>query len=243
MLRVSLQASVLTLAVFAVGACERPGDVDSSSPTPSGPNVLLITLDTTRADHLGCYGHAAAHTPTLDALAAHGVRFEQAFCQVPLTQPSHASLLTGTYPITHGIHINGATILGKSLPTLAELFQQRGYRTGAFVAAWVLNAAFGLDRGFDHYDDEVGGGDAASPLYQERSADKVVDAALAWLNEKPGAAFFAWVHFFDPHHPYDPPPEFRDSPSDPYDGEIAFVDKQIQRLIDWLDARGARKRP
>lgn len=232
----------MAVALVSVGACDHPKAAQDAKRKGQGPNVLLITLDTTRADHLGCYGYTEGHTPALDALADSGVRFEQAFCQVPLTLPSHASLLSGTYPPTNGVHINGASVLSDEVPTLAETFQAHGYRTGAFLGAWVLNSAFGLNRGFDHYDDDVSGKGAPSSLYQERPADEVCAAALAWLDQQPQAAFFAWVHFFDPHHPYAPPTPFREKLAHPYDGEIAFVDSQVRRLVDWLEASQCRQR-
>ena len=208
---------------------------------PKGKNVMLITLDTTRADRLGCYGHQAAQTPTLDALAAGGVLFEQAFAQVPLTLPSHTSLLTGTYPPSHGIRINSGNALGEELPTLAEAFDARGYRTGAFIGAWVLDSHFGLDRGFDHYDDDIKPLAHARGRPAERRANEVCDAALTWLESDPDVSFFAWIHFFDPHDPYEPISPFKERLADPYDGEIAFVDDQIRRLIDWLDAADKRE--
>ncbi len=222
------------LALLLLLGCENAADPQNQS-TQSGtkPNVLLVTLDTTRADRLGCYGHTSAQTPTLDALAAEGTRFEQALCHVPLTLPSHATLLVSAHPPTTGLHVNAAGRLPTTLPTLAEQFKQRDYRTAAFVAAWVLDGAFGLDRGFDHYDDSVGDADA-----QERPADAVVDAALSWLNANPDGPFFAWVHFFDPHFPYEPPQEH--AVGDPYDGEIAFVDAQLARLLAAIEARGER---
>jgi arylsulfatase A-like enzyme/Flp pilus assembly protein TadD len=233
----------MLIVVFVPVACDRHTDQSASEkPAADATNVLLITLDTTRADRLGCYGDADAKTPALDALAAAGVRFEQAFCQVPLTLPSHTSLLTGTYPPTNGIHVNGAAILGDDLPVLAEAFKARGYRTGAFVSAWVLNAGFGLKRGFDHYDDRVGGGAQAASLYHERAADATCNAALTWLGQQPDVPFFAWVHFFDPHHPYTPPPPFDEMLADPYDGEIAFMDSQVARLTDWLDVNHCGER-
>jgi arylsulfatase A-like enzyme/Tfp pilus assembly protein PilF len=204
--------------------------------------VLLITLDTTRADRIGCYGHEAAQTPTIDALASSGIRFEQAFCQVPLTLPSHASLLTGLCPPSNGVRINGGTALGGDVPTMAGLFKEHGYRTGAFIGASVLDSAFGLARGFDLYDDEIDDeADAEAEevdLDVERTADRVCDAALAWLKESPSEAFFAWVHFFDPHAPYEPPPIFVGASGDLYDGEIALVDSQIRRLITWINDAG-----
>jgi arylsulfatase A-like enzyme/Tfp pilus assembly protein PilF len=233
--------SVTLIGVLLVGACDRPPGGQREPADADPPNVLLITLDTTRADRLGCYGYPPAQTPTLDALAAAGVRFEQAFCQVPLTLPSHVSLLTGTYPPENGIRSNAGGVVREDLPTLAEAFRARGYRTGAFIGAWVLNATFGLDRGFDHYDDDVGGETDARSLYQERPGDQVCAAALAWLDGQPTQPFFAWVHFFDPHAPYAPPASFAAKLFDPYDGEIAFADAQVGHLVQWLDANHCRQ--
>ena len=221
---------------------EQPAEQGRTAPAKDAPNLLLLTLDTTRADRLGCYGYAAAQTPALDAIAARGVRVEQAYCAVPLTLPSHVSLLTGTYPPANGIRVNGGGMLSAELPTLAEEFQIRGYRTGAFVAAWVLSATFGLDRGFDHYDDDVGGHDGSTEIGSERPADAVCDAALDWLDRQPDVPFFAWVHFFDPHTPYAPPPGYRQASADPYDGEITFMDAQLGRLTAWLDERQLREK-
>ncbi|MHC4698055.1 MAG: sulfatase, partial [Planctomycetota bacterium] len=229
---------------ISVGALHRSG-LRSAALTvgpAAGSNVLLITLDTTRADRLGCYGYDAAGTPTMDALAQSGVRFEQAFCQVPLTLPSHASLLTGLCPPSIGVRINGATRLGSDVPTLADVFRQHGYRTGAFIAAPVLGSAFGLGRGFDLYDEDMRDAVDADGLNVERRADSVCDAALAWLKESPAEAFFAWVHFFDPHAPYEPPADLAQRFADAYDGEIAFVDSQVRRLVEWLDGAGLSDR-
>jgi len=214
-----------------------------------GYNVLLVTIDTARRDRYGCYGDQDARTPSLDALAADGVRFADAVTSVPLTLPSHATLLTGLYPPSHGVHDNGVDVLGPEPSTLAEVLSARGYATGAFVGAFVLDARFGLDRGFDAYDFTVDqdGYRPSMPDFNERSADTVTDAALAWLSEQatgPDAPpFFAWLHYFDPHLPYTSPlaslPEFRDRP---YDAEIAFADQQLQRVIDWLERTGQRDR-
>ncbi|HVP13521.1 MAG TPA: sulfatase-like hydrolase/transferase [Phycisphaerae bacterium] len=233
---------LLGFALIFAGVCERSGSSGPPKLPANAPNVLLITLDTTRADHLGCYGWSKAQTPVLDALAASGVRFEWAFAQVPLTLPSHATLLTGTYPPSNGLRFNASGVLSDAVPTLAESFKAHGYRTGAFVAAGVLDSAFGLNRGFDCYDDKFGDADDPSLVRQERPADAVCNAALAWLGRSPEKPFFAWVHFFDPHAPYEPPPPFREKLADPYDGEIAFVDSQIRRLLDWLDANHCRDR-
>ncbi len=232
----------LGFSAILVGACDRSEADREPQPNPTGPNVLLITLDTTRADRLGCYGHNGAQTPTLDALAASGVRFEQALAQVPLTLPSHVSLLSGTYPVTNGIHINAGGVLGPELPALAEEFKQRGYKTAAIIAAWVLDSSFGLARGFDHYDDRIGGGRDSSRHVRERRANEVSDAALSWLEQYRDQPFFAWVHYFDPHYPYNPPESYRGKCPDPYDGEIAFVDAEIRRLVEWLEASQLRER-
>lgn len=204
-------------------------------------NVLLITLDTTRADRLGCYGYAKAETPALDRLAAQGVRFTRAFAQAPLTAPSHTCMLTGLCPPEHGVRDNGRSKLPENVPTLAESFRQRGYRTAAFLANFVLDRRFGLDRGFETYDDRMTVvGKFASA--QENPANVVCDRALAWLGENTVRGFFCWVHFYDPHDPYAPPEPFKSRLQDPYDGEIAFMDSQIQRLLEFLDRRGLSDR-
>lgn len=218
---------ILALALL-LGAC---GETEGTRPAP---NLLLVTLDTVRADRIGAYGHAAARTPNLDRLAARGVRFERAYAQVPLTLPSHASLLTGLHPPEHGLHDNGRRALGPGPTTLAELFGERGFRTGAFVAAVALDRSFGLDRGFEHYDDELDLAPGSRSTALERSAAHVVDGALAWLRSA-DAPFFAWVHFYDPHAPYAPPSAFREA-GDLYDGEIAYVDAELGRLLEWLGA-------
>lgn len=187
------------------------------------PCVVLITIDTLRADHLGSYGYRSGLTPALDKLAAEGVRFTNAFSAVPLTLPSHTTILTGLYPNRHGMRDNAAF---PSIPaaTLPETLKQNGYHTAAFVSGAPLFASFGLDRGFDLYDDDFAG--------QERKADLTTDRALQWLKTATGP-FFLWVHYFDPHAPYDPPAEFKKGPlaASAYDGEIAFVDQQLSRLL------------
>lgn len=204
-------------------------------------NVLLITLDTTRADRLGCYGYTGARTPVLDALAASGVLCERVSTVAPMTLPTHTSLFTGLYPAEHGVRTNGRTRLDNSIPTLAEVLTRHGYDTGAFVASFVLDARFGLARGFRTYDDEVSGHEAAADdQHRERNGASVVDAALAWLGARRTAPFFCWVHLFDPHAPYLPHTDVfgDDFAGRPYDAEIAYVDRQIGRLVDFLKARG-----
>jgi arylsulfatase A-like enzyme/Flp pilus assembly protein TadD len=208
------------------------------SGTLAGANILLITLDTTRADRLGCYGYQSASTPTLDRLARGGTCFDSAFAQVPLTLPSHASLLTGTYPAELGILDNGQAALPGDIRTLAEICWAHGYQTAAFVAASVLDHRFGLDAGFDTYDDQLPASPSGLIEYdQERPADVVCGRALAWLESASGPSL-CWVHFFDPHAPYQPPEPFRSRLADPYDGEVAFADAQVGRLVSWLEAHG-----
>jgi choline-sulfatase len=211
----------------------RPGQ--GSSTAPAG--VVLITIDTLRADHVGCYGDLNAATPVMDRLASTGVRFSHAVVQAPLTLPSHTSILTGVTPIKHGVRNNPDFVLGPEVPTLAEQFRAAGYRTAAFVSGFTLHSRFGLDRGFDAYDDRFPRGDDPSQLpYIERRADATVAAATRWLEaiaSDPVRPFFLWVHLFDPHAPYDPPEPFRSRFADrPYDGEVAFADAQLGELID-----------
>jgi len=209
-----------------------------------GFDLLLITLDTVRADRLGCYGHAGAATPVIDGLAATGLRFKQALATAPLTLPSHCSIMTGLYTPRHGVRANGYYVLEAGAGTLAESLSEEGYATAAFIAAYVLDERYGLDQGFDLYDDGVTASLAGEPRsgYNERPADTVTDGALAWLKTHLGEddprPYFLWAHYFDPHQPYEPPPEFaRRFPGRPYDGEIAFVDSQIGRLIEFLRER------
>jgi arylsulfatase A-like enzyme/Tfp pilus assembly protein PilF len=208
-------------------------------------NVLLVTLDTTRADRIGCYGYADAHTPTLDALAEEGVVFESAYATVPLTLPSHASILTGLYPPENGMPLNGRGRLDPELPNLAETLRKEGYRTGAFIASVVLQSKHGLDHGFETYDDDMAGGEQhGHESHLMRNARTVVDSALAWLEEQQDRPFFCWVHLFDPHAPYEGHPEvFRDRFRErPYDGDIAFADLHVGRLIEFLKVCGQYER-
>jgi arylsulfatase A-like enzyme/Flp pilus assembly protein TadD len=205
----------------------------------SGLNVLLVTLDTTRADRLGCYGYPGAKTPNLDFLAQNGVQFLNAYCQVPLTCPSHCSILTGTYPMYHQVRNNGSYYLAPELQTLAEVLKENGLETSAFVSSFTVDSRFGLDQGFDVYDDLLSPDQTFKGLNSERRADAVYASFSRWMDENKKDHFFSWVHFFDPHIPYDPPShyleEFRDNP---YDGEIAFVDFYIGKIIEKLREQG-----
>ena len=205
-------------------------------------NLLLVTLDTARADRLGCYGYTPARTPRLDRLAAEGIRFERAYATAPITLPSHASLFTGLYPFEHGVRNNGNFYLSDRYETLATTLKAQGYRTAAFVSAFILDRRYGLARGFDTYDDRMEG---AQPqvlaLEAERRGDRTALALSRWLEA--GAAeptpFFAWLHLYDPHEPYRPPPPFREVfASRPYDGEIAFDDAAVASILDKLGTTG-----
>ncbi len=213
-------------------------------PSGAGLNVLLVTLDTTRADHLGCYGRRDARTPRLDRLAAEGVRFENAIADAPITLPSHASILTGLYPFEHGVRNNGNFYLGERFETLATVLRKRGYRTAAFVSSFVLDRRYGLARGFETYDDRMEETPVpGSSVEAERRGDSTAQALARWLDgyAAPGASapFFAWLHLYDPHEPYRPPPPFRDLfAHDPYDGEIAFADHTVGTILDKLAQLG-----
>jgi len=221
------------LALIAASACRRQADEGiAASGSLRGANVLLVTIDTLRQDRVGAYGNANGLTPTLDRLASSGVRFAHAFTPAPLTLPAHASILTGLLPRRHGIHNNTSSRLDEHAPTLAGVLTRAGYRTGAFVGAFVLDARFGLDRGFAEYDDHLPHGDRASFHYAERRAAEVVRLAGDWiLQGTAGAApWLAWVHLFDPHAPYDAPAEYR-SGRTPYDAEVAYADAMLGALI------------
>jgi choline-sulfatase len=242
-------SKAFALACLAAAVVAAKGCAGTGAGTPAArPDVLLVTIDTLRADRLGCYGHAAALTPTLDALAARGVLFETAVAHVPLTGPSHASILTGRSPLGHGLRDNGGYVLPREAGTAAEDFRRAGYRTAAFVSGFPLDRRFGMDRGFETYDDHLPrGNDRRRTPYVERFGDATTDAALRWL--KPAAAtpapqpFFLWIHYYDPHAPYEPPGDLADRfRGSPYDGEIAFVDRQVARLLAALEERRSLSR-
>ncbi|MFZ2054758.1 MAG: sulfatase-like hydrolase/transferase [Candidatus Aminicenantales bacterium] len=227
---------VVALAAFLVIRSLKPA---IKIKRDSQMNVLLVTLDTTRADGLGCYGSARARTPNLDGLAAAGVRFENVYCQVPLTTPSHCSILTGTYPLYHQVHNNGSYGLPAELTTLAEVFKGRGFQTVAFVASFTVDSRFGLAQGFDVYDDRLTEGEAFKPSNAERKADKVYAAFRGWLDSRGEGPFFCWVHFYDPHVPYDPPAPYSiDFADSPYDGEIAYMDHYVGQVVAALREKG-----
>jgi len=205
-------------------------------------NLLVVTLDTTRADRMGAYGRpTASATPVFDRLAGEGVLFEQAMTSAPLTLPAHATMFTGHFPPQHGVRDNGGFFLDPSATTLAERLRSRGYRTGAFVGAFVLDSKWGLDQGFEHYADDfdLSKVKALSLGSVQRRANEVVDLALPWLESVRAEPFFAWLHFYDAHAPYDAPEPFGSQyRGQPYNGEVAFADAQLGRVVTFLEQRG-----
>jgi arylsulfatase A-like enzyme/Flp pilus assembly protein TadD len=205
------------------------------------PNVLLVTIDTLRADHLGCYGDAQAHTPNINRLAAEGTRFKTVVTAAPLTLPSHCSIMTGVYPMVHGVRDNVGYRLDPSAETLAQILKRNGYATGAIVGAYVLDRSFGLGAGFDYYYDhfDAAGRETVNMAELKRRGSEVTDRGIAWIRRVRGRPFFAWIHFYDPHDPYDPPAPFKQQfAARPYDGEIAYVDQQLGRLFAFLKDAG-----
>jgi arylsulfatase A-like enzyme/Tfp pilus assembly protein PilF len=199
-------------------------------------NLLVVTLDTTRADRFGAYGATDTRTPVFDRLAREGVLFEQTESVAPLTLPAHTSLFTGRFPPEHGVRDNGGFFVSPAETTLASVLKGHGFQTGAVVAAYVLDRKWGLDKGFDTYIDDFDSSTASRGANVQRPANDVVDRALPWLETVKARRFFAWLHFYDAHTPYDPPEPFRtEYAGRPYNGEIAFADSQLGRVIDFLE--------
>ena len=211
----------------------------SHSKTGTAPyNLLLITLDTTRADRLGCYSDSHARTPALDTLASQGVLFENCYSPVPLTLPAHCSLFTGRWPFAHGVRNNGSYKLAAEESTLAEKLKSAGYDTAAIVAAYVLKAKFGLAQGFNFYNDLFSYEEKAGNIDAEISADRVYGKFQEWLERNTDKPSFLWVHFYDPHKPYAPPPAYlQASANDAYRGEVAYMDHYIGRMLADLNDR------
>ncbi|MBN2715667.1 MAG: sulfatase, partial [Deltaproteobacteria bacterium] len=251
MLRCVACALSVALLVVAAGACREnaspekhqksaPPPVEISPPLPS--NILVITTDTTRADHLGCYGHKGIQTPNIDGLAREGVLFEEAFSVQPVTLPAHCSIFTGIYPFRHGVRDNNIYQLSRENETLAELLSSRGYLTTAFVASYILNHRFGLDQGFRYYNDRFVKPKQKGRLPVDRQASEVSFLATEWLREMGGELktqpFFLWLHYYDPHADYSPPHPWNTAYGDPYDGEIAYMDDWLGYLFDELKKAG-----
>ena len=204
-------------------------------------NLVIITLDTTRADRIGAYGNKDVETPAFDRLAREGVLFDQAVSVAPLTLPAHSSMFTGKFPPEHGIRDNGGFFLGPEQVTLAEVLKTRGYRTGGFVAAYVLDSKWGINQGFDTYFDkfDLSKSRNVSLGAIQRPANEVIDQALPWIEASKDQPFFAWMHLYDPHSPYRPPEPFATKyKGHPYNGEIAFTDSQVARVIQKLESLG-----
>ena len=228
---------ILPLAFLTAWSCSAPKDKKISG--SEGLNVVLMTIDTLRADRVGYSGHAV-ETPHLDGLARGGARFMNAVCQVPLTLPSHASILTGTDPPFHRVRNNGTYSLREQDTTLAEILRERGYQTAAFIGAFPLDSQFGLDQGFDLYDDRFKNPEPLAGYEPQRRAEQVAGAAAAWLERNAGKKFFVWVHYYDPHLPYSPPAPFDKAYASPYDGEVAYTDVYVGKLVELLRKKRAR---
>lgn len=222
------------LAVLAPG-CARRGPA-----LPSGGNVLVVSIDTLRADRVGALGGPPGLTPNLDRLAARGAVFTNAFTPAPLTLPAHTSLFSGRWPFRHGVRVNGTDRVDDAVPLLAAEFRRAGFATGAVIGSLVLRSEVGLARGFDLYDESFArnAGKPAGEWTAERPGEEVVDRAIAWLDGQREARFFLWVHLYDPHAPYDPPPPFKERFSSPYDGEVAAADAALGRLLAHLEKDG-----
>jgi len=214
-----------------------------SAPKSRSLNVLLITIDTLRADYLSCYGSKTVKTPSIDRLAKEGILFEYAFAHNVVTLPSHVNILTGTYPVYHGVRDNAGFLLDEEFLTLSEVLQKKGYETGAFVGAFPLDDRFGLNQGFDLYDDFYGDTSAQNDFsFVERRAEKVIEPAVEWINQNKNNLWFCWVHLFDPHAPYDPPQSFKDKyPHNFYSGEVAYTDFALGKLFIFLRRSGLEK--
>lgn len=237
-------AAALTVAAVGWLALRHGGGGLARLPgglSPRDINLIIVTLDTTRADRLGCYGYTRIATPHLDALARTGVLFEQAHAAIPLTLPSHCSIFTGKYPPAHGVRDNGGYFLAESEETLAETLRQQGFATGGFVSAYVLDHRWGIAQGFDRFFDDfdlakyktVSMGDI------QRRGDQTLEKAIEWVLDQKSRRFFAWIHFYDPHSPYDPPEPYASAyPERPYDGEVAYVDSLVGELVGTLGSHG-----
>jgi choline-sulfatase len=244
MTRTFLRAAAFVVTLLWVAPASNPSGQVRPAPRP---NILLVTIDTLRADVVGAYGAKSPATPVMDRLAAQGCLFEDAVVQVPLTRGSHATILTGLYPFQHGIRDNFAPPLAPAFRTLAELLKGQGYATGGFVGSFIVNTQSGLNRGFDEFDDTFETGGKGSKFFTDyqRTAARVEERAGPWIERAAGGPkpFFAWVHFYDPHSPYTPPPPYNTRYAKrPYDGEVAYTDEVLGKLLDRLAKAGVADR-
>lgn len=235
--RLGFDKAICIAVLLALGSCkpswQPAGSASASQLKPV--NLVVVTIDTLRADRLHCYGNKDIETPTLDSLALRGVLFENAVAQTPLTPPSHASIFTGTNPNVHHVRNTGGFALQASPVPIAKILQTQGWDTAAFIGASVLKKASGFNQGFDVYDDQMPKPEKSLEEieYPERRASVVVDHALGWLNAQTGKPFFVWLHLYDPHEPYAPPAPFSEKyKRNLYDGEIAYADQQLGRFLD-----------
>ncbi len=197
-------------------------------------NIVLITIDTLRFDRLSTYSDKYVQTPNIDKIAKKSIIFNRAFAHNPLTLPSHINILTGTYPLYHGISDNTRYKLDDKFLTIAELLKSNNYKTAAFIGAFPLDSRFGLDQGFDLYDDNYGSQKDSSFMFVERSAERVIDPAIKWISRQK-SKWFTWLHFFEPHQPYVPPAPFKERYKDDlYSGEVAYLDHQLGEFFDFL---------
>jgi arylsulfatase A-like enzyme len=244
-MRARISRGMLLLLLAPLASCG--GD------SPRGANVLLITLDTTRADHLGVYGHPGGRTPVLDRLAREGALFQFAIADVPVTLPSHTTIMTGLPALGHGVRYNVGYRVADETATLAEALRRRGYGTAAIISSLVLDAQFGLDQGFDLYDDDLDPGYVMQDPTRfgaqtqwlpkgDRRADQAVEHALRWLREDAPTPFFLWLHIYDPHFPFDPPHPWGRTNKSLYASEIQFTDRQLKRVFDWFAESGAESK-
>jgi arylsulfatase A-like enzyme/Flp pilus assembly protein TadD len=234
--RIVMKATILTAVLCLLLSC---GGYKEDK-----PNIILITLDTTRWDYLSCYGSDQVSTPGIDSVASSGVLFAHAETTVPVTLPAHASIMTGLYPLGHGVRNNGRYRLSDTLPSLATILSSNGYMTGAVLGSFVLHSQFGLNTGFQVYDDNMTAEAAAKPGFDdvERIADDVTDAAISFVEGAESNPYFLWVHYFDPHNPYQPPEPFAGKYADNlYAGEIAYMDSCIDRLLGELGRKSENK--
>lgn len=227
------------LVGITLAGCKSSRKNENSANSLNPINVVLITLDTVRADHLHCYGYEKIKTPAIDALAASGVLFEKAVAQTPMTGPSHASMFTGTNPNVHNVRDNGFALQPSSV-TLATDLKTHGWSTAAFISASVLKKYFGFGQGFTTYDDQMPQTSSGNGAPPSRPGNIAVDHAIQWLNAQPKKPFFLWVHLYDAHRPYRPPMKFRQEyPDDPYDASIAFEDQQVGRLLKAVNQKSS----
>ena len=231
---VALTAMLLMVLMLRAGMTTASTEEEKPVAEAEKPfDIVLLTLDTTRADAIGAYGNQSANTPNINRLVSRGVRFTGAVSPSPLTLPAHASLLTGLEPPEHGARDNGRTDIDSTIPTIATILSDTGYHTAAFVSSRVLDHRFGLARGFDLYDDHMVAEHLGEYGYAERNATAVTDAAIAWLEASTERRpYFLWVHYYDPHSPYQPPERWRgETNEENYAGEISFVDQEVGRLL------------